>query len=209
MANEQNLIPLGSGKRSEKEEREMRSRGGKKSGETRRKKTAMKKVANLLLNMPVSEEAYPTIINTLQKMGFEDDMITNQTAMLVSMWREAMDGNVRAAEFMRDTAGQKQENIQAQKEFEYKKERDAGISQEIEDLDDIEEEIYGKAKDVGFQHNTSFGTVPLNLDIQIRQFSLQLIVNEVRHRTTSYTQFKLRKHKPCHFFCNGCWYIRA
>ena len=45
MANEQNLIPLGSGKRSEKEEREMRSRGGKKSGETRRKKTAMKKVA--------------------------------------------------------------------------------------------------------------------------------------------------------------------
>ena len=33
------------------------------------------------------------------------------------------------------------------KEFEYKKERDAGISQEIEDLDDIEEEIYGKAKD--------------------------------------------------------------
>lgn len=147
MANEQNLIPLGSGKRSEKEEREMRSRGGKKSGETRRKKTAMKKVANLLLNMPVSEEAYPTIINTLQKMGFEDDMITNQTAMLVSMWREAMDGNVRAAEFMRDTAGQKQENIQAQKEFEYKKERDAGISQEIEDLDDIEEEIYGKAKE--------------------------------------------------------------
>ena len=60
---------------------------------------------------------------------------------------EAMDGNVRAAEFMRDTAGQKQENIQAQKEFEYKKERDAGISQEIEDLDDIEEEIYGKANE--------------------------------------------------------------
>lgn len=80
-------------------------------------------------------------------MGFDDDMITNQTAMLVSMWREAMDGNVRAAEFMRDTAGQKQENIQAEKEFEYKKERDAGISQEIEDLDDIEEEIYGKAKE--------------------------------------------------------------
>ena len=102
MANEQNLIPLGSGQRSEEEEREMRSRGGKKSGETRRKKTAMKKMANLLLNMPVSEEAYPTIINTLQKMGFEDEMITNQTAMLVSMWREAMDGNVRAAEFMRD-----------------------------------------------------------------------------------------------------------
>ena len=77
MANEQNLIPLGSGKRSEKEEREMRSRGGKKSGETRRKKTAMKKVANLLLNMPVSAEAYPTIINTLQKMGHDNQPDSN------------------------------------------------------------------------------------------------------------------------------------
>lgn len=147
MANEQNLIPFGSGNRSESEERAMRSKGGKKSGETRRKKTAMKKAANILLNMPISEEAYPTIIQTLQKMGFDDDMLTNQTAMLVSMWREAMEGNVRAAEFMRDTAGQNVQNIQQKKEFEYKKERDAGISQEIEDLDEIEEEIYGKGQE--------------------------------------------------------------
>ena len=108
---------------------------------------AMKKAANLLLNMPISEEAYPTIIQTLQKMGFDDDLLTNQTAMLVSMWREAMEGNVRAAEFMRDTAGQNAQTIQQKKEFEYKKERDAGISQEIEDLDEIEEEIYGKGQE--------------------------------------------------------------
>ena len=38
MANEQNLIPYGKGNRSESEEREMRSRGGKRSGETRRRK---------------------------------------------------------------------------------------------------------------------------------------------------------------------------
>ena len=147
MANEQNLKPFGSGHRSESEERDMRSKGGKKSGETRRKKMAMKNAANLLLNMPISEEAYPTIIQTLQKMGFEDDLLTNQTAMLVSMWREAMEGNVRAAEFMRDTAGQNAQTIQQKKEFEYKKERDAGISQEIEDLDEIEEEIYGKGQE--------------------------------------------------------------
>lgn len=108
---------------------------------------AMKKVANTLLNMPISEDAYPSVIQTLQKMGIEDDMLTNQTAMLVSMWREAMEGNVRAAEFMRDTAGQNAQTIQQKKEFEYKKERDAGISQEIEDLDEIEEEIYGKGQE--------------------------------------------------------------
>lgn len=147
MANEQNLKPFGSGHRSESEERAMRSKGGKKSGEKRRKKTALKKVADTLLNMPISEEAYPSVIQTLQKMGFEDDMITNQTAMMVSMWREAMDGNVRAAEFMRDTAGQNAQTIQQKKEFEYKKERDAGIIQEIEDLDEIEEEIYGSEQE--------------------------------------------------------------
>lgn len=140
MANEQNLIPLGSGQRSESEEREMRSKGGRKSGETRRRKRAMKSATKLLLDMPVAQES---IAAQMQTMGFEEEDLTNQMAMLISMWKEAMSGNVRAAEFIRDTAGQNPQHIQHQEEFKYKKERDAGISQEIEDLDDIEDEIYG------------------------------------------------------------------
>lgn len=67
-----------------------------------------------------------------------------------------MEGNVKAAEFLRDTAGQndaKNEDRKLKKqqfshrvdEFEYRKEKDAGISQEIEDMDEIEGEIYGNS----------------------------------------------------------------
>ena len=58
MANEQNLIPYGKGNRSESEEREMRSRGGKRSGETRRRKAALRDTMNRLLTMQVEVEGY-------------------------------------------------------------------------------------------------------------------------------------------------------
>ena len=54
MANEQNLIPFG--QRSEKEEREMRSKGGKKSSETRRRKANFRKTLNALLTSQVEIE---------------------------------------------------------------------------------------------------------------------------------------------------------
>ena len=87
-------------------------------------------------------------------MGFADEDVTNQMALVVSMWREAVGGNVRAAEFLRDTAGQnekdnadrriKQKEFKLkQEELDYRKAKDAGISQEIEDMDDIEGDIYG------------------------------------------------------------------
>ena len=61
MANEQNLIPYGKGNRSESEEREMRSRGGKRSGETRRRKAALRDTMNRLLTMQVEVEGLPDI----------------------------------------------------------------------------------------------------------------------------------------------------
>ena len=140
VANEQNLKKFG----TDREPREAGKKGGIASGKARRKKRAMKDATKLLLNMAVSQES---IAAQMEAMGISEEDLTNQMAMLISMWKEAMSGNVRAAEFLRDTAGQNPQTIQSKKEFEYKKERDAGISQEIEDLDDIEEEIYGKAKE--------------------------------------------------------------
>ena len=140
MANEQNLKKFG----SEREPREAGRKGGIASGIARRKRRAMKDAAKMLLDMPVSQES---IAQQMEAMGIEKEDLTNQMAMLISMWKEAMSGNVRAAEFMRDTAGQNTQDIRQREEFEYKKERDAGISQELEDLDDIEEEIYGRAEE--------------------------------------------------------------
>ena len=44
VANEENLRPMGRGNRSESEEREMRSKGGRNSGATRRRKRDARKI---------------------------------------------------------------------------------------------------------------------------------------------------------------------
>lgn len=148
MANDQNLKKFG----SERDARESGRKGGIKSGENRRKKRAMKNAAKLLLDMPISHE---NISDQLRAMGFADEDLTNQMAVMVSVFKEAMSGNIRAAEFLRDTAGEnvsenrdyslrKRDADRRDAEFEYKKQKEAGISYEIEDLDDIEGELYGE-----------------------------------------------------------------
>lgn len=137
--------------RTKEEAKERGRNGGIASGKARRKKRAMKNAAKLLLDMPIAQK---NVVDSLSAMGFDDEDLTNQMAMIVAMWKEAMSGNVRAAEFIRDTAGQNVEKNndakaremelrQRREEFEYKKEKDAGVTMELEDLDDIEEEVYG------------------------------------------------------------------
>lgn len=61
----------------------------------------MAKAMKMLLNMPAMDgmSAY------LQKMGVNELDMTNQMAMLSVMLVKAASGDVRAAEFVRDTAG--------------------------------------------------------------------------------------------------------
>ena len=151
MAGSDNLKPV----RTKEEARERGKSGGIKSGEARRKKRDMKAAAKLLLDMPV---AMPNIEAQMKQFGLDDEDLTNQMAVLVGVFKEAMSGNIRAAEFLRDTAGQNQASNRdyalrkkaeqrAADEFEYKKQKEAGISYEIEDMDEIEEEIYGEVKE--------------------------------------------------------------
>lgn len=128
-------------------------KGGIASGEARKRKKAMRDTAKMLLDMQVPKAA-KELKNKLAVMGISEEDFTYQTAVMVGVINQAMKGNIKAATFLRDTIGEnpvyeirKMELEQNIEEFEYKKERDAGISQEIEDLDDIEEEIYGKAKE--------------------------------------------------------------
>lgn len=86
-----------------KEEAKKRGRnGGVRSGEARRKKRTMKEAAKLLMDMPTS---FQSVSDSMKAMGIDDDDLTNQMAIVVSMYKEAMSGNVRAAEFIRDTLG--------------------------------------------------------------------------------------------------------
>lgn len=145
MANEKNLIP--NNKRTPSELREMTKKGGIESGKSRRRKKTMKEVGNMLLQMQVCDSRAR---KSLKAQGIAEDDMDNITMMMASMIVRAQQGNVRAAEFIRDTIGESpaekmhaKDNRLKREEFEYQKERDAGATNEIEDLDELEADIYG------------------------------------------------------------------
>lgn len=128
MANEDNLKMFGSGARSENEERELQSKGGKNSGASRRRKKTMKSGAKMLMDMPASK----AITQKMKLLGIDEEDATYQMGVLVAMLQEALDGNVKAAQFFREMIGEdpkqelakKQLKLQ-QDEFKYKQQMDA------------------------------------------------------------------------------------
>lgn len=111
---DENLIP--NEQRTPSERRENAKRAGKASGEARRKKRSMKSAAKLLLSMGVNDiKQYQGLL----ELGLGDEDLTNQMVVMAAMLKQAASGNVRAAEFLRDTVGESpsaeinRENIRA------------------------------------------------------------------------------------------------
>lgn len=131
---QKDLIPLN--KRTKDEQKKIQSKGGKASGETRRRKKAMRQAASALLDMRVSvgEPEFMAIIKKrLEAFGYSGDGATYQDALLVGVLLEAIKGDVRAAEFIRDTAGEspsldiRKEELRLRKEeLKLKREQQAG-----------------------------------------------------------------------------------
>ncbi len=88
MANEQNLKPA----RSKSEARERGKKGGQNSGKARRDKKILKDCFELLLE---------------GKRELDGKTLTGAEAMALTLFEKALGGDVKAAEFVRDTAGQK------------------------------------------------------------------------------------------------------
>lgn len=95
MANEKNLIRL-----SPSEAREYGRRGGKASGEARRRKADFRKTLNMLLTAEIDSEEWKPI---LESLGVE---CTLESALLMAQIKEAMQGNTKAAYFVAQYAGQ-------------------------------------------------------------------------------------------------------
>lgn len=112
MANEQNLIPWN--KRTKSEQREYAKKGGKKSGEVRRQRKAMKEQAELLLSLPfkLTDRNGNELKEVLEKLGIDEENIDNQMAMIIALWKTAL-GNgrnqVTAVQELRDIIGEKAE----------------------------------------------------------------------------------------------------
>ena len=97
MANEQNLIP-----QAHVLSVEEASRGGKASGETRRKRRALRDSMNMLLEMQPSAKEF----NALIEAGFDMEDIDNSCLVTLALFKEAKKGNVKAIKELRNLIGE-------------------------------------------------------------------------------------------------------
>lgn len=107
-----NLIPI----KTSEEAREKGRKGGKASGETRRRKQTFQLVIQALLDMPLNEKAAEKIKAAFPELA--DDVINYRDAINIKQLEKAIvDGDLSSAIFIRDTAGEmppKQLDISAQ-----------------------------------------------------------------------------------------------
>lgn len=86
------------------EARELGRRGGLASGRARRERKDMRETFRDMLDMPLRPGS-TSDARTLD--GLKGKNVTVGQAIALQMMRAAMDGDVRAAEFVRDTSGQR------------------------------------------------------------------------------------------------------
>ena len=100
MPNEQNLIPME--QRSPEEAREMGRKGGRASGEARRRKKSLREAAELYLSLPVSDKR---AWNKLAKDGVAPEDVDNQMAIIAGLSIKAAKGDAKAAKVLFDLIG--------------------------------------------------------------------------------------------------------
>lgn len=83
------------------EQREFARKGGIASGKARREKKQMQQVMETLLNLPLRDE----VVGELKTLADAKKVnVTAVEAVCLSMIRSAIKGNVRAAEFVKETS---------------------------------------------------------------------------------------------------------
>lgn len=99
MANEQNLRPPTS-----EEARERGRKGGKASAKKRKQNKTFKEIINKFLDGRVNNEE---LKEQMVKFGFADKEVSNKSCVVFALWKEAIKGNTKAFELLRDTVGEK------------------------------------------------------------------------------------------------------
>lgn len=107
MPNEQNLVPIQSGK----EARERGRKGGIASGVSRRRKRSLREAADLYLSLPVASKKK---WNVIAKEGVDPEDIDNQMAMIIGLTQAAMEGDAKAAKVIVDLIGENAKDEQTE-----------------------------------------------------------------------------------------------
>ncbi len=108
-----NLIPMN--ERTEDEQREIARKGGIESGKTRRRKRTMREAAQIILKAPVNTEQ----AELLKKYGIAEQDCTNLMLLMAKAVQMATDGDLKAAEFVRDILGENPQYKIYEKRLEY------------------------------------------------------------------------------------------
>ncbi len=103
MAGVDNLNPV----RSEDEARVKGRNGGIASGKARRERKAMKETLEALLSMPLKDGKAASVETIKNLASVKGKNITVQEAIMLAQIQKAMKGDTRAAEFVRDSSGNK------------------------------------------------------------------------------------------------------
>ena len=103
MAGKENLKPV----RTKSEARERGKKGGIASGEKRREKKAMKETLETLLQMPLKSGKAVDLDEIKDIAALKGKNITVQEAIMLAQIQKAIKGDTKAAEYVRDTSGNK------------------------------------------------------------------------------------------------------
>lgn len=105
MSKENNLIPLN--ERTKSEQREIARKGGIASGKARRKKKLLRQILDEIGESRLNTDEAKDIAKALS-MNKRD--VTYDVAIMFKAVNEALGGNIKAMEFIRDTRGQNNKN---------------------------------------------------------------------------------------------------
>jgi hypothetical protein len=104
-------MPLENLKKFTHEERVANGKkGGVASGEAKRKKKAMQETLALLLSMPLNNKKCYDVDEIQSFAQLKGKNVSVETAILIRQVQRALAGDLPAAEFCRDTSGQKPTN---------------------------------------------------------------------------------------------------
>ena len=105
MSKENNLIPLN--ERTKSEQREIARKGGIASGKARRKKKLLRQILDEIGESRLNTDEAKDIAKAL---SINKRDVTYDVAIMFKAVSEAMNGNIKAMEFIRDTRGQNNKN---------------------------------------------------------------------------------------------------
>lgn len=136
MANYENIRDKGFDKRTTNELRVIASKGGRASGEARRRKADFRKTLNLLLTAKIDSEEWTPV---LEALGLES---TLESALNMAMIKEGLAGNVKAYEVIARFAGQTDKTDTDLEEQKIRTDRaKRARDMEVGDVDNAEENI--------------------------------------------------------------------